>query len=81
MCSPFGYARPGALRHPNARAGRTGIEPEMLERVFQPLYTTRADGTGLGLTIARRIVEQHRGDIEIESQPGQGTTVRVTFPR
>ena len=58
----------------------TGIEPEMLERVFQPLYTTRADGTGLGLTIARRIVEQHRGDIEIESQPGQGTTVRVTFP-
>jgi len=58
----------------------TGIEPEMLERVFQPLYTTRADGTGLGLTIARRIVEQHRGDIEIESEVGRGTTVRIRLP-
>lgn len=59
----------------------TGIEPEMLERVFQPLYTTRPDGTGLGLTIARRIVEQHRGEIAIESEVGRGTTVRVRLPR
>jgi len=58
----------------------TGIEPEMLERVFQPLYTTRSDGTGLGLTIARRIVDQHRGEIEIESEVGEGTTVRVRLP-
>ena len=58
----------------------TGIEPEMLERVFQPLYTTRPDGTGLGLTVARRIVDQHGGGIEIESEVGRGTTVRVHLP-
>jgi signal transduction histidine kinase len=58
----------------------TGIEPEMLERVFQPLYTTRPDGTGLGLTVARRIVDQHKGSIEIDSEVGEGTTVRVRLP-
>lgn len=58
----------------------TGIEAEMLERIFQPLYTTRTDGTGLGLTVARRIVDQHRGRIEVESEVGEGTTVRVHLP-
>lgn len=58
----------------------TGIPPEMLERVFQPLYTTRPDGTGLGLTVAQRIVEQHEGAIEIESEVGEGTTVVVQLP-
>ncbi len=58
----------------------TGIEPGILERVFQPLYTTRPDGTGLGLTIAKRIVDQHGGRIDIESEVGKGTTVRVQLP-
>lgn len=58
----------------------TGIEPEMLDRIFQPLYTTRPDGTGLGLTVARRIVDQHHGRIEIDSDVGKGTSVRVRLP-
>ena len=62
------------------RDSGTGIAPEMLDNVFQPLYTTRPDGTGLGLTVARRIVDEHGGQIEIESAVGQGTTVRVRVP-
>ena len=63
-----------------------GIEPEAVERIFDRFY--RADssrsreggGAGLGLSIARRIVERHRGRIEIESAPGEGTTVHVWIP-
>lgn len=58
-----------------------GIESDLLERVFDPLYTTRSDGTGLGLTVVRRIVDEHEGRIEIESEVGRGTTVRVRLPR
>jgi len=58
-----------------------GIEPDMTDRVFDPLYTTRVDGTGLGLTVVRRIVEQHEGAIDLESEVGVGTTVRVRLPR
>ncbi len=57
-----------------------GIPPENLERVFQPFFTTKHKGTGLGLAICKRIVEQHRGTIEIASLPGKGTTVIVTLP-
>jgi signal transduction histidine kinase len=62
------------------RDNGTGIPAEMIDRIFQPLYTTRPDGTGLGLTVARRIVDQHRGSIKIESREGAGTTVRVRLP-
>ena len=55
----------------------TGIPDEILERVFEPLYSTRADGTGLGLTVAQRIAEAHNGRIEIASEVGKGTVVRV----
>jgi len=55
----------------------TGIPDEILERVFEPLYSTRAEGTGLGLTVAQRIAKAHEGRIEIESEVGKGTTVRV----
>ncbi len=57
-----------------------GIEPERLARIFEPLSSTRPEGTGLGLTIAQRIAQAHGGDIEVESTPGVGTTVRVTLP-
>jgi signal transduction histidine kinase len=59
----------------------TGIPEDVLPRVFEPLYSTRADGTGLGLTVARRIVQAHKGTIQIESAVGKGTIVRVRLPR
>jgi two-component system sensor histidine kinase HydH len=58
----------------------SGIPPELLPRVFEPYVTTKTRGLGLGLAIARRIVEAHGGRIEAESG-GQGTCFRVTLPR
>ncbi|ABO49845.1 PAS/PAC sensor signal transduction histidine kinase [Desulforamulus reducens MI-1] len=57
-----------------------GIENELLEKIFDPFFTTRAKGTGLGLTIADEIIRSHGGRIEIKSQVGVGTIVRVLFP-
>jgi two-component system sensor histidine kinase HydH len=59
----------------------SGIPPELLPRVFEPYVTTKTRGLGLGLAIARRIVEAHGGRIEAESQVGQGTSFRITLPR
>jgi signal transduction histidine kinase len=60
----------------------TGIPPELLPRVTEPFFTTKPEGkgTGLGLAICRRIVRQHQGTIEVESRPGEGTTVRIALP-
>lgn len=59
-----------------------GIPSHLLGRVFDPFFTTKDEekGTGLGLAICRRIVEQHLGTLEIESEVGRGTTVRMTLP-
>ena len=57
-----------------------GIAPDDLQHVYDPLYTTRRDGSGLGLTIARRLVVAHGGRIDIKSEVGAGTIVRVTLP-
>ncbi|MEX2610332.1 MAG: HAMP domain-containing sensor histidine kinase [Gemmatimonadota bacterium] len=58
-----------------------GMTPEQVERACQPFYTTSADGTGLGLTIVRRIAEAHGAELRVDSRPGEGTTVRVVFER
>jgi signal transduction histidine kinase len=59
-----------------------GINPEDLLKVWEPFFTTKDEGkgTGLGLAICRRIVEEHQGTINIESEVGEGTTVRITLP-
>lgn len=57
-----------------------GIPEEVLPRVFDPFFTTKADGSGLGLAFAKKVVEQHEGQIWIESKPGQGTCVRIRLP-
>lgn len=58
-----------------------GMPPEVRDRAFEPLFSTRTEGTGLGLPIARRIAVAHGGEIRIESAPGSGTTVEVRLPR
>lgn len=58
----------------------SGISPEDLPRVFDPFFTTRKDGTGLGLAIVHRIIENHNGEIGVESKPGEGTTFTVRLP-
>jgi two-component system NtrC family sensor kinase len=55
----------------------TGIAPEHLPKVFDPFFTTKQKGTGLGLSVVYGIVDRHGGRLDIESQPGRGTTVRV----
>ncbi|PYX42740.1 MAG: hypothetical protein DMG81_01100, partial [Acidobacteria bacterium] len=57
-----------------------GISPEHLPFIFRPFYTTKGNGTGLGLSLARRIVEDHRGTIEVQSEVGRGTEFLVTLP-
>jgi signal transduction histidine kinase len=57
-----------------------GISPSVLEKLFVPFYTTKVDGTGLGLPICRRIVEAHRGSLEVRSLPEQGATFVVRLP-
>jgi len=57
-----------------------GIPPETLREVGQPFFTTRPEGTGLGIATARRFIEQHGGRLTLESQVGVGTTVRVWLP-
>lgn len=57
-----------------------GIAPDQLPNIFRPFYTTKGDGTGLGLSLARRIVEDHQGRIDVSSTLGKGTTFSVVLP-
>ncbi len=57
-----------------------GIPPQELPHIFRPFYTTKGDGTGLGLSLARRIVEDHQGRIDVTSTLGVGTTFAVVLP-
>ncbi|HLE42570.1 MAG TPA: ATP-binding protein [Methylomirabilota bacterium] len=57
-----------------------GIPADRLGRIFEPFFTTKSQGTGLGLAITKKVVEGHNGRIDIESQRGLGTTIRITLP-
>ena len=57
-----------------------GIPTDQLERIFQPFFTTKAHGIGLGLPITRRLIEDHNGYILVESQLGYGATITVRLP-
>jgi signal transduction histidine kinase len=58
-----------------------GIPRDALDRIFEPFYTTKPTGTGLGLFVSHNIIQAHQGAIEVESQEGIGTTFRVRLPR
>jgi signal transduction histidine kinase len=68
--------------HVELAIGDTGIgmDAAALDRIFEPYFSTRASGTGLGLTIAKRNVELNGGSIAVESERDEGTTVRITLP-
>lgn len=57
-----------------------GIPPDHLPNIFRPFYTTKGEGTGLGLSLARRIIEDHQGHIDVSSTVGKGTTFAVILP-
>jgi len=56
-----------------------GMEPTALDQIFQPFFTTKRKGTGLGLAITRRLVEEHRGELHVESTPGKGTVFKIAL--
>jgi len=58
-----------------------GMAAAQLEQIFEPLYTTKPGGTGLGLYIVQEIVAAHGGQITVVSEVGQGTTFTITLPR
>lgn len=57
-----------------------GIPEDMQARIFEPFFSTKEEGIGLGLPIAQRIVEEHGGEISVESKPGQGTSFTISIP-
>jgi PAS domain S-box-containing protein len=58
----------------------TGIPEEIMDKIFEPYFTTKPFGTGLGLTIVFKIVKEHFGDISVSSRAGEGTTVTLALP-
>ncbi|GAB4320460.1 MAG: hypothetical protein Kow0059_14820 [Candidatus Sumerlaeia bacterium] len=73
------YVREGMLAIAIADTGE-GIPPDNLAKIFEPYFTTRFDGTGLGLFHVYRVVQMHGGEIQVDSEPGKGTTVVVYLP-
>jgi len=58
----------------------SGIPPKLIENIFNPFYTTKSAGVGLGLAIVSKIVDEHGGSISVESEPGEGSVFRVYLP-
>jgi len=60
-----------------------GIPGEVIEKVFEPFFTTKefGQGTGLGLTVVKGIIEEHQGSIAVASEEGKGTTFTIRLPR
>jgi len=57
-----------------------GIEREKISKIFEPYYTTKASGTGLGLTVVFKVIKEHHGDISVDSEVGKGTVFTLRFP-
>ncbi len=72
-------AQPGGVAV-SVRDSGSGVAPEHVPKLFQPYFTTKTHGTGLGLFVTRKLVEEHGGSITFESSPGQGTVFHVFLP-
>jgi two-component system sensor histidine kinase HydH len=57
-----------------------GIKKEDMVHIFDPYFTTKQSGTGLGLAIVHKIIESHKGEVRLESEPDKGTTVTILLP-
>ncbi len=77
---PVGTLAPGAYVRVSIEDNGTGIPPEHLTRIFDPYFTTKETGTGLGLATAYSIIKKHDGLIRVESEPGHGTTFFIYLP-
>lgn len=78
--APAGASQAQRFIRLTVRDQGSGIAPEAIEQIFEPLFTTKRSGTGLGLAVARQIVSQHRGLIFAENAPGGGTEFHVLLP-
>ncbi len=76
----LGVARRGDMVEVTVRDNGCGIAPEHAGRLFQPYFTTKKHGTGLGLFVTRQLVTDHGGSVNCESRPGQGAVFRVLLP-
>jgi signal transduction histidine kinase len=72
--------RRGAAAVVEVRDNGVGMAPEHRDKIFLPFFTTKPTGTGLGMAIVKKIMDLHGGEIEVDSVPGEGTTVRLIIP-
>ena len=76
-CAGRGARHDSSLDH---RHAATGIADEDLPHIFEPFFSTKAEGSGIGLALVYRVVQDHGGQIEVRSRPGDGTTFTLTLP-
>ena len=74
------YDKEAKIVRMEVRDNGPGIPEEIIKKIFQPFFTTRTDGTGLGLATCLKNVQYHGGSIEVRSKVGHGTTFVVTIP-
>ena len=70
----------GPMLRVSVQDNGVGIAEEDLNKIFEPFFTRKSKGTGLGMTICNELVNLHQGKIEIDSQLGEGTTVSIILP-
>jgi signal transduction histidine kinase len=80
VCGSIERTRSGGAARVDIFDDGAGISPEDQTKIFQPFFTTKATGTGLGLALVRRVVEAHGGEIRVESSVGEGTHFTVVLP-
>jgi signal transduction histidine kinase len=76
----IGYGKSDHTSYISVSDDGKGVQQEELDKIFEPYYSTKKLGIGLGLTITKRLVDEHGGTIAMESDPGKSTVVTITVP-